>query len=103
MPGVITASTAERTWRDTLAECASLEEQHHALITEESIDLSLPVVIESIVSSEEPWVAVVSYREKIVSQEKTTERKRDISSTHPVRSMRTGCGRRADIVLFQPL
>lgn len=90
------------TARHTLAECAAWEEPRRALVTEVGTDLSLPAVARAMVGSAESWDAVISFCETVISQKEAAERLREVETTLPTRSRRTGRRRRADNALFRP-
>ena len=92
----------EDTARHTLSECTAWEEPRRVLISEVGSDLSLPAVVASMVGGGGSWDAVVSFCETVISRKEAAEREREITTSLPARSRRTGRRRRADNALFRP-
>ena len=60
------------------------------LVPEVGEDLSLPAVVHSMVGRVKSWDAVMTFCESVLSQKDAAERERELRSSCPSRSRRTG-------------
>lgn len=75
----------------TRAICPAWAMPRSELMAVVGSDLSLPVLVEAMVESEEAWEAVVAFAESVIKEKETAERTRedDVNSL-PIRRRRTG-------------
>ena len=81
---------AEDTAQHTLEVCPAWAELRRALIHVVGQDLSLPSVVNSMLGSEEAWVAVASFCEDVMSQKEAAERAREDDPLAPPLRRRRG-------------
>ncbi|XP_041977482.1 uncharacterized protein LOC121731874 [Aricia agestis] len=76
------------TAQHTLLACPAWNEQRAALQAAVGDDISLPVIVRAMLSSENSWRAVATFAEEVMSAKEESERRREAESLDPRRRPR---------------